>query len=71
MGVAQTDLVGTAYSDLFRAADRALYTIKRGQRGKGAKYVFYDESMRKDEAASAISPIDNGEKNEAEGGETP
>lgn len=56
MGVAETRMLGTDYNVLFRAADRALYSIKRGRRGKGAKYRFYDDSMSK--AASAISPID-------------
>ena len=60
MGVAKTEDVGIRYSDLFNAADQALYTIKRGQRGKGAKYVFYNESMADEETQSAISPIDSG-----------
>ena len=45
MGVAQTELVGTDYNALFHAADRALYSIKRGTRGRGARYVFFDPSM--------------------------
>lgn len=59
MGVAQTELVGHDYNDLFRAADSALYTIKRGQRGKGGRYVFYDGTMTKETDASAISDIDS------------
>lgn len=62
MGVSETGLVGYGYDDLFRAADKALYSIKKGQRGKGAKYVFYDDSMS--QMASAISPLDEDNKNE-------
>ena len=67
MGVAQTELVGHEYNDLFRAADSALYTIKHGQRGKGNKYVFYDRTMSKETDESAISRIDGGEDGEREG----
>lgn len=60
MGVARTDMVGEDYGDLFRAADAALYTIKHGQRGRGAKYVFYDPSMTPAaESVFSISPIDH------------
>ncbi len=62
MGVAEAILVGNQYDDLFRAADKALYSIKKGQRGKGAKYVFYDDSLS--QMASAISPLDKGCQNE-------
>lgn len=65
MGVAETGTVAPSYDDLFRTADKALYSIKKGQRGKGAKYVFYDDSMS--QMASAISPLDEGSQNE-EGG---
>ena len=61
MGVSETGLVGYDYDDLFRAADKALYSIKKGQRGKGAKYVFYDDSMS--QMASAISPLDADSQN--------
>lgn len=53
MGVAQTSTVGIDYDTLFRAADQALYSVKRGGRGQ---YRFYDDSMQ--EILSAISPID-------------
>jgi diguanylate cyclase (GGDEF)-like protein len=52
MGVAQTDRVGADYDPLFRAADSALYTVKRGGRGQ---FRFYDESIR--DTLSSISPI--------------
>lgn len=73
MGAARTSKVGTDYNDLFHAADRALYSVKRGERGRGAKYVFYDPSMDDagDEktALSSIWPI--GADGEAMKGDTP
>ena len=56
MGVALTSVVPGGYDALFRAADAALYTVKRGGRGQ---YRFYDETMR--ETLSVISPIEAGE----------
>ena len=55
MGIALTATVPGGYDALFHAADAALYTVKRGGRGK---YRFYDETMR--ETLSAISPIEDG-----------
>ncbi len=43
MGVACSQLVGSDYETLFRAADKALYAAKRA--GK-ARYRFYDETMK-------------------------
>lgn len=58
MGVALTDQVGADYNALFHAADRALYSIKRGTRGRGAKYVFYDPSMDEtDNETTSLSSI--------------
>ncbi len=59
MGVARAGMVGTAYNDLFHAADQALYTVKRTGR---SQYRFYDDSMRG--TLSAISPIDHDIKGE-------
>ncbi|MDE7009880.1 MAG: diguanylate cyclase, partial [Oscillospiraceae bacterium] len=56
MGVATTEMVGYSYDTLFHAADQALYTVKRGGRGR---CCFYDQSMA--DTLSAISPIDGGE----------
>jgi len=53
MGVACTDVVGTDYEDLLRAADQALYSVKRSSRGQ---FHFYDDTMH--QMLSAISPID-------------
>ena len=53
MGVALTSAVPGGYDALFHAADQALYTVKRGGRGR---YRFYNDTMR--ETLSAISPID-------------
>ncbi|EOS65127.1 diguanylate cyclase [Oscillibacter sp. 1-3] len=55
MGIAPTALVGCDYDTLFHAADQALYTVKRGGRGR---YRFYDETMK--QMLSVISPIDDG-----------
>ncbi len=52
MGVASTETVGFHYDDLFRAADNALYTVKRGTRGQ---FCFYDPSMQG--VLTALSPI--------------
>lgn len=53
MGIACADTVGRVYDNLFRAADQALYAVKRAGRGK---YRFYDDSMS--QMLSVISPID-------------
>lgn len=46
IGVAEASQVGPDYTALFQAADRALYSIKRGQRDKrGAGYRLYDPSL--------------------------
>ena len=42
MGIAKVDMLGTNYQTLFSAADKALYTVKRGGRGY---YRYYDSSM--------------------------
>ena len=42
MGVATTETVERSYSALFRAADQALYAVKKEGRGK---YRFYNEQM--------------------------
>jgi putative two-component system response regulator len=55
MGVAQTETVGNDYDALFRAADNALYAVKRSSRGH---FRFYDPSM--EETLSVLSPIDEG-----------
>ncbi len=54
LGVALTETVGYDYDALFRAADKALYTVKRGGRGG---YCFYDHGMQ--DTFSVISPIDD------------
>jgi len=43
MGVALADMLGTEYSDLFYAADQALYAVKRSGR---RSYLFYNDSMQ-------------------------
>lgn len=43
MGVATTEVAGRTYSELFDAADQALYAVKQGGRGK---YRFYDASLK-------------------------
>ncbi len=60
MGVAQTEIVGTEYAELFHAADQALYTVKRSSRGQ---FKFYDDSMK--QMLSVISPIDQGTESAA------
>ena len=60
MGVATVETVGTDYETLFKAADKALYTVKRSGRGY---YRFYDGSMA--ETLSSISPIDGGAEAES------
>lgn len=42
MGVARSETLGRDYGALFRAADQALYSIKKGRRGRGGEYRFYD-----------------------------
>lgn len=54
LGVALTETVGSDYEALFQAADKALYTVKRGGRGG---YCFYDDGMQ--DTFSVISPIEN------------
>ncbi len=53
MGVACSREISQNYEDLFCAADRALYSVKRAGRGQ---YQFYDDSMS--QMLSVISPID-------------
>ena len=53
MGVATVEAVGADYETLFKAADKALYTVKRSGRGY---FRFYDDSI--EETLSSISPID-------------
>ena len=55
MGVATVETVGADYDALFKAADKALYTVKRSGRGY---FRFYNDSMA--ETLSSISPIDGG-----------
>lgn len=57
MGIACMSVVGHEYGKLFQAADQALYSVKRMERGQ---YRFYDDSMQG--ILSSISPIDNTEK---------
>lgn len=57
MGIALTDKNGADYDVLFRAADQALYAVKRSGRGQ---YRFYDPSMK--QMLSVISPIDAAEE---------
>lgn len=59
MGVADTRIVGKEYDNMFRAADQALYFIKRGNRGQ---CCFYDDSIS--ETLSVISTIDQNGKEE-------
>jgi len=56
MGVALTESVGRDFDALFHAADQALYTVKRGGRGR---FCFYDSKMQS--ALSEISPIESDE----------
>ncbi|MCM1544297.1 MAG: diguanylate cyclase [Ruminococcus sp.] len=53
MGIAITEKIGFEYDDLFKAADKALYFVKRNKRGD---YRFYDDSM--DKMFSVISDIE-------------
>ncbi|MCM1364135.1 MAG: diguanylate cyclase [Faecalibacterium sp.] len=53
MGIATTENIGFEYDDLFKAADKALYFVKRNKRGD---YRFYDDTMN--EMFSVISDID-------------
>ena len=53
MGGATVETVGSDYETLFKAADKALYTVKRSGRGH---FRFYDDSIA--ETLSSISPID-------------
>ncbi|MCI8619677.1 MAG: diguanylate cyclase [Oscillospiraceae bacterium] len=52
-GVALTETVGYDYNALLQAADKALYTVKRGG---GGQYRFYDGAMQ--DTFSVISPIE-------------
>lgn len=54
LGVALTETVEADYDVLFQAADKALYTVKRGGRGG---YCFYDEGIQ--DTFSVISPIED------------
>lgn len=53
LGIALTEKVGFDYDTLFRAADQALYAVKRSG---GGQYRFFDISMK--DMFSAISSID-------------
>lgn len=53
MGIATTETVERNYDTLFKRADQALYTVKRGGRGR---FLFYEDTMN--ETFSAISPIE-------------
>lgn len=65
IGVAEASKVGADYTALFQAADRALYSIKRGDREKrGAGYCFYDPSLPESDG-SIVSGLDE-EKGEEE-----
>ena len=54
MGVATNEAVGDDYDVLFHAADQALYSVKRGGRGR---FAFYEGGMEK--PLSMISPIES------------
>ena len=54
MGISTSEDCGTDYDTLFRTADSALYTVKRG--GRGA-YRFYNHTMER--TLSTITPIEN------------
>ena len=54
MGVATNEMVGDDYDTLFHAADQALYSVKRGGRGR---FAFYQGGMEK--PLSMISPIES------------
>ena len=60
MGVATVEKVGADYETLFKAADQALYTVKRSGRGF---FRFFDDSIA--ETLSSISPIDSEAEAEA------
>ncbi len=69
MGVCRAEDVSPDYDVMFRAADQALYTVKRGGRGQ---FRFYDGSMKATLAASSISAIDeNSENNEGPASDKP
>ena len=65
MGVATTDGGNRDYDELFRQADVALYTKKRGGRGG---FVFYDDLNEEERGAlaeagtTALSGIDSDER---------
>lgn len=67
MGVARAEDVGSDYDALFRAADQALYAVKRSGRGQ---YRFYNKDMEQVLSASAISAIDDSGDEENEGAGT-
>ncbi len=60
MGIAESEVVGTDYEEMFHAADQALYSVKRS--GKG-RYRFYNASLS--EMLSAISNIEGGDREAA------
>ena len=63
MGVASTETAAADYETLFRCADQALYVVKKsGNKGHYAYYGKEHDSM--DQAISAVSPIDGGDKAE-------
>ena len=67
MGVARAEDVGTDYDALFRAADQALYAVKRSGRGQ---YRFYDGEMEQVLSESAISAIDDSDESKDGGAAT-
>ena len=59
MGVALGEDTGLSYEAMFRAADAALYSVKRSGRGK---YCFYDQSLKHlldGEFDSSVGTIDS------------
>lgn len=56
MGVAQSGDVGLDFEAMFRAADQALYSVKRNRKNQ---YRFYDESMQDMFATDSITEIDS------------
>lgn len=59
MGVAETRTVGYGYDDLFHAADQALCSIRREDRGQ---YRMYDDSLRETLSGVPARPNEKGER---------